>query len=79
MNKKFNFENTGNVKFMVHAWDEDLPSLEIISRFKDCGDIVYTYIDKELWLGCFGIMSVIIIDSIKCRQERQHLERIFAR
>lgn len=97
-NQKINLENTENVRFLwwfKHYWDEDIPSLSLISKFNDCGDIVNKYIHKDEWIGCFGVMSVItwdflnkidirhnffkvILDNVKTRTERQHIERIFA-
>jgi hypothetical protein len=97
-NQRLQFDDIEDVKFLwcfKHTWDDDNPTIGIISKLKDYGTLLHNYMNKDKWLGCFGIMSVItwdfiniinerhdffriILDTVKCRRDRQHLERIFA-
>ena len=75
-NRKIDFGNTGNVKFLwsfEHYWDDDIPTLDIISRFKDCGEVVRKYIRKGDWIGCFGVMAVITWDFLDKLDTRHDL------
>jgi hypothetical protein len=96
--------DVSNVKFLWHFsnhYDDDLvKEMYYISKLK-YGDnqagstnLTHTYLQKEKWLGCFGVMSVItydflnilvekynifkLLNIIKTREDRCSLERIFS-
>lgn len=91
---KFDKVNKFLWHFSSHNWDNIYGEEEIIKKLKNSDDILNLYNTKEQWYGCFGVMSVIsynmihdinskynffkLLDSIKSRQERMMLERIFA-
>jgi len=96
--QKLDFCDIDDVKFFWffdHYWDEDFPTISLISKLNDCKPLIETYTNKTKWLGCFGIMSVIswdfidkinerhdffrvILENVRCRKDRQYLERLFA-
>lgn len=64
--KKINFENYNNISlwsFKDHTWDNDSSSIKIIKKFKN-ENIINLYKSK-IWLGCFGIMSVVNFDFLE--------------
>ena len=92
-----------NVKFLWHfknPYDDDLvKELFFINHLKNGNNtnltiLTNTYLEKEKWLGCFGIMSVItydflnilvdkynifsLLNFVKTREDRCSLERIFS-
>jgi hypothetical protein len=76
-----------------HDWDQPDDELRIINAFRD-SNLTNTYLDKSLWNGCFGGMSVIsfeylqsinevydlriLIDYILNRHNRMSFERVLA-
>ena len=53
-----------------HTWDNDIETLDIIRRFNLSSELEKFYLNKNNWLGCFGIMSVItwnLLDKINTR------------
>ena len=99
--------HVSNVKFLWHfknKHDDNLvKEMFYIERLrndnnKQCNEnltiLTNTYLEKEKWLGCFGIMSVItydflnilvdkynifnLLNVVKTREDRCSLERIFA-
>jgi hypothetical protein len=95
--KYVNFDNVNDVSFLwsfTHDWDVPESELDIISKLKSNNILRTIYNSKDIWLGCFGVMSCIthdflssIVDNydmfdllnyIDSRDKRMYLERIFA-
>ena len=52
--------------------DEDVPTIELMSKFKDADSLVTLFLCKNKWLGCFGVMSVInweLLDRMNLRHD----------
>ena len=94
--KYVNFDNVNDVSFLwsfTHDWDAPESELDIISKLKSNNILRTIYNSKDIWLGCFGVMSCIthdflssIVDNydmfdllnyIDSRDKRMCLERIF--
>ena len=77
-----------------HDWDENTMTMDLLKRMKHGKLLAEFYLHKHLWVGCFGVQSVITIDFlrlidqkynfllfvkiIKKRSERCRMERVFA-
>lgn len=91
---KFNKVNRYIWHFTTHQWDNIKGETEYIRKLSNHEPLLDFYNSKEKWYGCFGVMSVItykmiydinvkynffiLLDSIRTRQQRMKLERIFA-
>ena len=92
-----NFDNVNDVSFLwsfTHDWNMPESELEIISKLKANGILRTLYNRKNIWLGCFGVMTCIthnflsymvdtydmfdLLNHIDSRSTRMCLERIFA-
>jgi hypothetical protein len=95
--KYVSFENVNDVSFLwsfTHDWDVPESELDIISKLKANKILRTLYNRKDIWLGCFGVMSCIthdflssivenydmfdLLNHIDSRDKRMCLERIFA-
>lgn len=92
-----NFDDVKDVSLLwsfTHEWDECEAELSIIRTLKNYETLEALYVNKDYWLGCFGVMSCIthdflckmvdeydmfrLLDRIDSRDKRKCLERIFA-
>jgi len=80
--------------FDTHAYDDDNLALSIMSKLKNSEELIKFYLQKNMWVGCFGVMSIITLETInlindkydllilvniiKNRNDRMILERIMA-
>jgi hypothetical protein len=80
--------------FDTHEWDNTIDEQNIIKQLKNSQKLLDFYNNKNLWKGCFGVMSVIsyeflkkiddlydferLLNIIKNKHERCCFERIFA-
>jgi hypothetical protein len=95
--KYVNFNNVNNISFLwsfTHEWDAPDSELKIISSLKENESLARLYDCKNIWLGCFGVMSCIthdflsimvdtydlfrLLDVIDSRDRRMCMERVFA-
>lgn len=52
--------------------DEDVQTVELLSKFKDPNALATLFLSKNKWLGCFGVMSVInwdLLDKMNVRHD----------
>lgn len=66
--EKINFEKNQKNTFLwhfSHNWDEDKKCDKIIKKFKNYGEILNFYHNKDKWYGCFGMMMVIHRDILE--------------
>ncbi|CAH6419311.1 Hypothetical protein HVR_LOCUS513 [uncultured virus] len=73
-NQRIDFSKVEDVQFMWgfrHFWDEDYPTISLISHFDDCPELIRMYVNKPGWDGCFGVMSVIEWDFLD-KMEHRH-------
>jgi hypothetical protein len=87
----------GEVNFLwdfTHDWDNEKLEIEYINNLSNNEDLSELYKNKNNWLGCYGVMSIInhdllnliqtkysffnLLDVIKTRHDRMCLERIFS-
>ena len=74
-NQKVDFATGQNVQFLwsfYHYYDEDEPTLKLIAEFADAASLNNLYLNKQSWLGCFGVMSVMsweFLDKINFRHD----------
>ena len=63
MNSYVNFDQFGEFKclwtFETHVHDVDKDILEMVSRLDSNREIIRLFLNKNKWMGCFGIMSVM--------------------
>lgn len=91
--KRIDFHAIQNVKFIWHIKTKEFDDVNLETELlkKLGGPYLDVYENKNLWMGCFGVMAVIdhaflqklapmfnIIREIKTRQDRSCMERIFA-
>jgi hypothetical protein len=62
--------------FDDHEWDNTIDEQNMISQLKDSQKLLEYYNDKNLWKGCFGVMSVISHEFLKKIDDLYDLERL---
>jgi hypothetical protein len=91
------FERVKDVSFIWSFelyWDVPEAELPIIRTLKNYETLEALYVNRDYWLGCFGVMSCIthdflckmvdeydmfrLLDTIDSRDKRMRLERVFA-
>lgn len=97
INKYINFLNIKDIKFIwhfTHEWDNCEKELQMIDLLENNIKLKDLYNEKDKWLGCFGVQSVIdydflnyiqnkynlfeLLNYIDSREKRMDLERIFS-
>jgi hypothetical protein len=87
----------GHVNFLwdfTHHWDNEELEINYINHLTNNEELIDFYKNKNNWLGCYGVMSIInhdllnliqtkynffnLLDVIKTRHDRMCLERIFS-
>jgi hypothetical protein len=85
------------VKFLwdfEHYFDNEIEEINLLKNLNNSEKLIEFYIHKNLWKGCFGVMSIIdyeflksiqekynfftLLNDIKTRDSRMNLERVFA-
>lgn len=87
----------GDIKFLwsfTHEWDNKALEIKYLNNLSNNEELLELYKNKNNWLGCYGVMSIInyntivsiqtkynffnLLEVIKTRRDRMCLERIFA-
>lgn len=95
--QKICFDNIDTVLFLwdfLHWYDENELIKNLLSHISPSEELLKVFNNPDLWLGCFGTMSVItskfldtintkynflyLVNHIKTRSDRCQLERVFA-
>ena len=96
INKYIYFDYITNVKFIwhfTHHWDNDKTQLDLLNKLNDNDILEEFHNEKDKWMGCYGVQSVIeynflkhiwdkynltkLVEYINTRDLRMDFERIF--
>lgn len=96
INTYIDFDVKERIKFIwcfSHEYDKPEEEIKLLLPLSSNAELLEFYNNKKLWLGCFGVQSIIelsflklivnkynlfiLLDYIKGRNERYHIERIF--
>jgi hypothetical protein len=68
INSRFDFDNVKNFEFIwdfEHTWDDTDVTPQILRKFPNGENLVDLYNKKNLWKGCYGVMSIISWDFLE--------------
>jgi len=68
INKYIHFEDIKNVKFIwhfTHHWDNDETQLDLLNKLNYNDILSEFHNEKDKWMGCYGVQSVIEYDFLK--------------
>ena len=79
INKYIHFEDIKNVKFIwhfTHHWDNDETQLDLLNKLNYNDILKEFHSEKDKWLGCYGVQSVIEYNFLKYIWEKYDFNKL---